>query len=146
MIKSFLIIIIVVGLAVAVAVFKKKSAIAPTNEPPTPSASLNVSPTPTPTASTVVKGQTITIVFAEGKANPANVSIQTGDTVKFINNDSVPHWPASGVHPTHQICPGFDSQRGLKAGESYSFTFRDVKTCPWHDHLKSSLNGQIEVN
>lgn len=77
--------------------------------------------------------------------NPSDITIKVGDTVKFVNEESVPHWPASGMHPTHQICPGFDSLRGLDTGESYSFTFREAKTCPFHDHLNASMRGSITV-
>lgn len=108
-----------------------------------PAASVQANPTPTPSATT--QNQIITISFINGTATPNVVTIKIGDTVKFVNNDSTLRWPASGVHPTHQICPGFDSLRGLNTGESYSFTFREVKTCPWHDHLKPSIIGRIIV-
>mgnify|MGYP001568350922 CR=1 FL=1 len=101
--------------------------------------------TTTPVPSATTNSRTVTISFANALASPIIVNIKVGDTVKFINNDSVSHWPASGPHPTHTICPGFDSLRGLNVGESYSLTFREAKTCPWHDHLKPSINGQIVV-
>ena len=94
---------------------------------------------------TTVKAQIMTITFANGTATPNIITIKAGDTVKFINNDSSPRWPASGSHPTHQICPGFDALHGLNNGDSYSFTFNTAKTCPWHDHLKPAINGKIEV-
>lgn len=100
---------------------------------------IGTTPTPAPTP------KTVTITFANNTANPLNVEIKVGDTVKFVNNDDAQRWPASGIHPTHQICPGFDSLRGLNKDESYSFTFNEAKTCPWHDHLNPSLKGQIVV-
>lgn len=106
----------------------------------------SISPKISPTPSATPKPQTIIITFTNNTATPNNVNIKVGDTVKFINNDASPRWPASGVHPTHQICPGFDSLRGLNTNESYSFTFNTAKTCPWHDHLKPAINGQIVVN
>jgi plastocyanin len=132
MVKVILSVIVVVGIIVAVLVFKNKQAIAPEDDS-------------TPTASAAPKSQTVTVTFANGTAAPNVLNIRVGDTVKFINNDSASRWPASGVHPTHQICPGFDSLRGLNAGETYSFAFREVKTCPWHDHLRPAINGQISV-
>ena len=97
------------------------------------------SPTPTP------ENQTVTVTFTNGGASPNMVNIRIGNTVKFVNNDDTPRWPASGVHPTHQICPGFDALHGLAKGESYSFAFKVAKTCPFHDHLNPSLHGQIVV-
>lgn len=160
--KAILSFVIVAGIIAAVAVFKNKTAVAPeSTESPTPSASasptesatpgVNATASPTasvkasPTASITPKSQTVIITFASGIATPNIVTIKTGDMVKFVNNDSVPHWPASGVHPTHQICPGFDALRGLNNGETYSFKFNEAKTCPWHDHLQPSTNGKIEV-
>lgn len=107
----------------------------------TPAPTMKVIATP----SAIPKSQTVTVTFANGTAMPANVTIRVGDTVKFVNNDNVARWPASGVHPTHQICPGLNSLRGLNTAESYSFTFREAKTCPWHDHLQPSINGKIEI-
>ena len=73
--------------------------------------------------------------------------------VTFINKDSVPHWPASGEHPTHQDYPEeggcigskFDACSGLKTGETYSFTFNEKGTWNYHDHLNSGLGGVIIV-
>ena len=170
--KTFLIIVIAVGAVMAVLVFKNKPAMAPENGSASESPvyctqdakqcsdgsyvgrqgpNCEFAPCPTisvkasPSSSVTPKPQTVTITFANGIAAPDMVSIHVGDTVKFVNNDNVPRWPASGIHPTHQICPGFDSLHGLNKGESYSFTFREAKTCPWHDHLQPSVNGKIVV-
>ena len=77
--------------------------------------------------------------------NPVNIQVKVGTTVNFINDGSRSFWPASGVHPIHRLCPGFDSLKGLRQGESYSFTFNEVKTCPMHDHLSPSVRGSIIV-
>ncbi|MBI2669918.1 MAG: hypothetical protein HYX20_02155 [Candidatus Yanofskybacteria bacterium] len=155
--KALLIFIIVAGIIAAVAAFKNKTAIAP-EQTESPTASASISPSPTvsvtdnttatvsPTVSITPKSQTMIINFANGTATPNIVTIKAGDTVKFVNSNSTLHWPASGVHPTHQICPGFDALHGLNNGESYSFKFNEAKTCPWHDHLNPSIKGQIVIN
>ena len=76
---------------------------------------------------------------------PSSVSIKRGDTVSFINDDAEPHWPASGLHPTHMICPGFDALHGLATGETFRYRFEKSETCPLHDHLNPSLKGVITV-
>ena len=86
-----------------------------------------------------------TIEITAGGFSPATVTVTKGTTVTFVNRDSTPHWPASGVHPTHQLCPSFDALRGLQTGESYRFTFNEVKECPFHDHLNVSLRGKVTV-
>ena len=40
---------------------------------------------------------------------PSTLTINAGDTVKFENKSSDDAWPASNVHPTHQLYPGFDA-------------------------------------
>ena len=87
----------------------------------------------------------VTIRLNASGFNPANVQIKVGTTVNFINDGSRSFWPASGVHPIHRLCPGFDSLKGLRQGEAYSFTFNEVKTCPMHNHLNPSLRGSITV-
>src|SRR3989338_6523738 len=77
--------------------------------------------------------------------SPATLDIKVGDTVIFTNRDSVQHWPASEVHPSHLLCAGFDSLKGLNKGETYNFTFKEAKECPMHDHLNPSLKGKIKV-
>lgn len=77
--------------------------------------------------------------------NPSSLMIAKGDTVEFVNKDEMPRWPASGIHPTHEICRGFDSLRGIAPGETYSFTFTEAKDCPMHDHLNAALRGRISV-
>lgn len=144
--KKIILILVIIGVIAAVYAFKKKTVIAPEHTQ-TPTATASISPSPTisaiPTAS---QKQTFIISFNNGAATPVNLTINAGDTVKFVNNEGTPHWPASGIHPTHQICPGFDSLHGLAKDESYSFTFNEAKTCPWHDHLNLSLKGQIIIN
>ena len=81
---------------------------------------------------------------ASGFSPPA-FTIKAWDTVKFVNKDARDRWPASGMHPTHQLCPGFDSLKPMKTGEEYSFTFTEKKECPMHDHLIPSLRGKITV-
>lgn len=92
------------------------------------------------------KPATQTIVMTSQGFSPSSLTIAVGTTVQFVNKDpDAPHWPASGVHPTHQICPGFDSLRPIEPEGSYRFTFTEAKTCPMHDHLNPSLRGTVVV-
>ncbi len=76
---------------------------------------------------------------------PKDLIIKRFDTVTFINKDTGPHWPASGDHPTHEICPGFDSLRSLGTGEKYGLVFEKEQTCPFHDHLNPAFQGKIII-
>ena len=106
-----------------------------------PPSNPNISPNDVP--SLAPKNQEVTMT-ADG-FSPASLTIPSGTTVLFINKDTVGHWPASGVHPTHQVCPGLDALRIVQPGESYGFKFTNAKTCPIHDHLNPSLKGSVTV-
>jgi hypothetical protein len=80
-----------------------------------------------------------------GHFSPSNIQVKKGAKVTWTNNSEKSVWPASDIHPTHQLYPGFDALRGLKPGETYSFTFEKVGIWPYHDHLNPLSAGKIEV-
>jgi len=85
------------------------------------------------------------IIMEDNKFVPGELTINVGDEVTFVNEDTDPHWPASGVHPTHLLCPGFDSLKGVAKGDAYSHVFEKPATCPMHDHMLPSMKGKIIV-
>jgi plastocyanin len=100
------------------------------------------SASPSPAASTAAS---VTIVVDETGFSPAAVTVTPGTKVTFVNNGQAPHWPASDVHPTHNILPEFDAKRGLATGEEYSFTFTKAGTWRFHDHLRAQSTGTVTV-
>ncbi|MBI3385226.1 hypothetical protein HY030_03495 [Candidatus Gottesmanbacteria bacterium] len=100
--------------------------------------------TPAATESMEKKTEVIVKMTASGFV-PSKVTVKLGTSVKFVNVDTVDHWPASAIHPTHQLLPGFDALMGIKPGESYSFTFEKVGIWKYHDHLNPSMMGSVEV-
>lgn len=119
------------------------------SSPAAPGASPWSTPTPPPAATTpppaTVQGETYQVVMDSSGFSPANLTIEVGDTVTFVNRDTRSRWPASGLHPTHLLCPGFDALEPLAKGKTYAFTFREAKECPMHDHLIPSIRGKITV-
>jgi len=89
--------------------------------------------------------KTVDIVMTVNGFSPASVTINKGDTVKFTNNDSSPHWPASNPHPSHTDYPGFDALKPIPPNQSYSFQFERLGKFGFHDHLDPSLGGSITV-
>ena len=91
--------------------------------------------------------------------SPKTLTIKKGETVTWINKDTESHWPASATHPTHTVYPGsdikkcetaeesniFDTCRGLNPGESYSFTFNEIGSWSYHDHIVANLFGKVIV-
>lgn len=77
--------------------------------------------------------------------SPSTLQIKVGDTVTFANSGSAIVWPASDPHPTHTGLSGFDAQRPLEPGESWSFKFTRAGSFGYHDHLNPSVRGTIVV-
>jgi len=99
------------------------------------------------------------VVFTDAGFSPAELRVKAGDTVTFENRSSVGFWPASAIHPTHEVyagtslsehCPdggadSFDACGAFAAGSSWSFTFTKSGTWKYHDHLNASRTGTIVV-
>ncbi|MBI2208639.1 hypothetical protein HYU50_04020 [Candidatus Woesearchaeota archaeon] len=94
-----------------------------------------------------------TIEITESGFNPVTLTIDAGETVTWINRGVTPAWPASAVHPSHNVYPEsggcigskFDACRGLNQGETYSFTFNQKGAWKYHDHLSAGDTGTIIV-
>lgn len=76
---------------------------------------------------------------------PTTTRINVGDIVQFINEDSTGRWPASDLHPTHELYPEFDPGEPVPPGASWSFRFEEKGSWRFHDHLKPNKRGNILV-
>ncbi len=77
---------------------------------------------------------------------PEKITIQKGETVAFVNETQVDRWPASAIHPTHQIYPEFDPKRAIAPGETWTFTFENAGIWRFHDHLfPATMKGIVTV-
>jgi len=171
MAKNFLIILLILVVLVGVGyyVFTKfrvpssspelpQPPIPPVLEIPSTSVSSTITSTATSTTSQVSNQEVIIKITSNG-FEPKEVEISKGTKVTWLNEQSNPSWPASAVHPTHEVYPGssikkcgtpeqdkiFDACRGLKQGESWSFVFNEVGEWYYHDHLNPSQTGKIIV-
>ena len=87
----------------------------------------------------------ITVVRTETGYEPSDVTIKKGDIVRFTNESSEYHWPASDLHPTHGVYPAFDPLKPIAQGESWQFQFDQVGTWNFHDHIRANKTGTIMV-
>ena len=87
----------------------------------------------------------VIVTISAAGFSPASLAIKAGTTVTFLNNDTVPHWPASNPHPTHTGLVGFDSKAGVAPGASYSYTFEAAGSFGFHDHLNPGMTGTVVV-
>ncbi|MCH7541943.1 hypothetical protein IH981_04190 [Patescibacteria group bacterium] len=78
--------------------------------------------------------------------SPSSITINAGETVTWVNNDTKNHWPASDKHPVHLDYPGpgFDSL-GIGPGDSWSFQFGIRGPWGYHDHNIPARTGIVVV-
>ena len=76
---------------------------------------------------------------------PAKITIKKGQQVDFVNKSTAERWPASNIHPTHDIYPEFDPQKALAPGETWSFVFNKEGIWRSHDHINPEIKGVITV-
>ena len=93
-------------------------------------------------------GATITI-GANGAVSPSSVTISTGQSVTFVNNDTRQHEMASDPHPAHTACPSINAVGTLAVGATrLTNSFPSTGTCSFHDHINpdtGGLKGSITV-
>lgn len=92
-----------------------------------------------------VRVETHSIVLGEEGFSPQEVIITKGDTVLFKTSRSVPFWPASNLHPTHDIYSEFDPQMPIDPDNEWRFTFKKIGKWQFHDHLAPKYTGTIIV-
>ena len=76
---------------------------------------------------------------------PNEITIRKGDTVKFTTSRAKPFWPASNLHPTHEIFPEFDHKTPISPDESWSFKFEKAGIWKYHDHIHANFTGKVVV-
>lgn len=114
-----------------------------------PSANEITNPTPSPSPTSVkpeaIELTSLEIVVSDTSVTPKDSKVKKGSVVTFVNKGTKTHWIASDPHPTHTDYSGFDPQRGIAPGQSWSFTFDKVGLWKFHDHLQPTLRGSIIV-
>lgn len=76
---------------------------------------------------------------------PSEITIDSDTTLMFENSDKVNRWPASDIHPTHDIYPDFDPTKAIKPGENWEFRPKRVGTFKFHDHLFPHIKGVLTI-
>jgi plastocyanin len=77
--------------------------------------------------------------------HPPSVDVKAGDTVIWENASNDVLWPASDPHPVHNAYPGFDPQRPLQSGETWSYVFQKRSQWGYHNHWHPAHTGAIIV-
>jgi len=85
------------------------------------------------------------VVLREDGFDPEEFTISAGDTIIFSTTRGTHFWPASNLHPTHDIYPAFDPGEPIPADATWSFTFEERGTWRMHDHLAPYFTGTVTV-
>jgi plastocyanin len=89
-----------------------------------------------------------TLTIAGAGISPTSVTINAGQTVMLVNNDTKAHEISSNPHPSHTDCPALNFGL-LNPGQSKtSSALTTARTCGYHDHLDPSnaaWQGQVTV-
>ena len=86
-----------------------------------------------------------TVIFGPDGFEPLRLEVDAGDEVRFLNESEAAMWPASNIHPTHQIYPEFDAGEPIEPGESWGFTFDRPGFWRYHNHLGPERSGLVVV-
>jgi len=90
--------------------------------------------------------QEVSIVLTDEGYRPRNVLIDVGTRVTFSTTRNNNHWPASNLHPSHEIYSEFDPKRPLGPSEEWTFIFNKKGEWGMHDHIRSYYTGVIYVS
>ena len=93
-------------------------------------------------------GATVTI-GSNGAVSPAQVTINVGQSVTFVNSDTRLHDMTSNPHPSHTDCPPMNAVGSLSPGQTkLTNAFTTARTCGFHDHANpesAALQGSITI-
>src|SRR3989344_7909476 len=83
-----------------------------------------------------------TVIIKEDGFEPSELTLDNNSTVIFVNQDKVERWPASNIHPSHDIYPEFDPKKPIPPGSSWAFKPK-IGNWKYHDHLLPHQRGII---
>lgn len=86
-----------------------------------------------------------TILIREDGFFPDTLTVRSGTTVKFVNEDKYWHWPASDPHPSHTFYSELDPREPIKPGGIWQVMLTKPGKWGIHDHLAPYVVGQIIV-
>jgi plastocyanin/methionine-rich copper-binding protein CopC len=86
-----------------------------------------------------------TILMSQIKFKPMNIRVNVGQTITWVNDDSVQHYVNTDSHPAHTHIPALNS-KALNKGDTYSYVFKEAGAYPYHCSAHAnSMVGTIVV-
>lgn len=93
-------------------------------------------------------GEAVTITFSADGISPAQVTVASGSSIKWVNSTSAKIQVASDPHPTHTANPEItngDFVIEVEPGASSNVVVVKKGTWGIHDHLKPGVRGKVVV-
>ena len=87
----------------------------------------------------------LAVSYGDDGFSPRTLTVLRGSTVRFTNISTRGMWVASGMHPTHQLLPGFDQLSAAAKNGTYSYAFDNVGTWQYHNHVNPTDVATIIV-
>lgn len=88
--------------------------------------------------------QTVTVFIANGRFDPASLTVRKNDTVVWLNKDGVPRQISSEPHPEHTDLPDLASGI-LGISQTYSYKFTAAGVFRYHEESQPESVGTIIV-
>jgi len=99
------------------------------------------------------------VTYTNSGFEPQEITIDRGETVRFINNSNHGMWVASAMHPTHKVyagtsinehCPSpdnsaFDQCESVEDASFWEFTFTKTGEWGYHNHVRANDFGKVMV-
>ena len=101
------------------------------------------------------------VTLTDSGFSPATITVDAGETVRFVNESSGGMWVGSDDHPTHTDYDGtstrehcadgaanngtFDQCAAVNQGEYWEYTFQRSGTFGFHNHMGASHTGTVIV-
>ena len=84
-----------------------------------------------------------TVIIKDFAFNPQNITIKSGATITWVNEDSVTHDVTNDAYGDVGVSELFDID--LEPGQSRSFTFTETGEYNYHCAIHPSMTGKIIV-
>lgn len=109
----------------------------------------STSPSPPPQAPPLDPIPPFSITVTSAGVSPAELTIQVGSRVRFVNRDDQSHEFAGGPDPSRPDCREIDRAGFLAPGQSRDTgVFEVAHTCVYHDHFRVGIpafEGRITI-
>ena len=93
----------------------------------------------------VAHSEIIVVKMTPNGFEPNEITIDENTSLNFVNKDTVARWPASDLHPTHDVFPEFDPKKPIPPGEIWIFKPGKVGDWKFHDHERPHFKGVLHV-